>query len=133
LDLAEINLRKFCGSFPGDEKIAVAEKMMLQMKEVYASDLYDTARFYERTGKAGAAYLYYTRILAKYPETNVCASVNKRLSKMEYRPTSSPVSEPVKGTPVTTPPENSPLLQLQVQGLTVDSEEPQNIPSEDVQ
>lgn len=133
LDLAEINLRKFRGSFPGDEKIAVAEEMMLDMKEVYASDLYDTARFYERTGKTGAAYLYYTRILAKYPETNVCISANKRLSKMQYVPAASPISEPAQTVPVTPASQNSPLLHLQVEGLTVDSEEPKSTPSKDLQ
>ena len=86
LDLAEINLRKFRYDFPGEEKLAVAEKMLMDMREVYASDLYDTGRFYERTNKAQAAYIYYTRILAKYPETKVSELVNKRLSKMLYKP-----------------------------------------------
>lgn len=137
LDLAEINLRKFRTTFPGDEKIAIAEKMLLDMKEVYASDLYDTGRFYERTDKPHAASIYYTRIMAKYPETKVSELAKKRLGKIKVKqPAAEPV-EPTKETPAAetlpeTPP--SPLLNLQVQGLTVDAEEPQvNIPAETVQ
>ncbi len=123
LDLAEINLRKFRHDFPGEEKVAVAEKMLLDMKEVFASDLYDTGRFYERTKKPQAAYIYYTRILAKYPETKVCELANKRLSKMEYTPVSRiEESNPLRNEAV---PE-SPLLNLPMQqGLTTDASEEQ--------
>jgi outer membrane protein assembly factor BamD (BamD/ComL family) len=122
LDLAEINLRKFRLNFPSDERIAVAEKMMLDMKEVYASDLYDTGRFYERTKKPHAAHLYYTRILAKYPETKVSLLAGKRLSRLPAPAT----LEPVKTDPIQeTPPPESPILNLQPQGLTVDAEEVQ--------
>ncbi len=139
LDLSEINLRKFRQNFPGDEKIAVAEKMMLDMKEVYASDLYDTGRFYERTSKPHAAYIYYTRILAKYPETKVSGFANKRLSRLKYKPSDSETIEQVKTTPEVleqSGSEKSPILNLQVQGLTVDAEEskngPMNSPQEEV-
>ena len=93
LDLAEINLRKFRHDFPGEERLAIAEKLFQDMKEVYASDLYDLGRFYERTKKPQAAYIYYTRIIAKYPETKVSELASKRLSKMNYRPVSN-VQEP---------------------------------------
>lgn len=89
LDLAEINLRKFRNDLPGEDKVAVAEKMFLEMKEVYASDLYDTGRFYERTKKPNAAYIYYTRILAKYPGTRVSELATKRISKLNVAPLSS--------------------------------------------
>ncbi len=127
LDLAEINLRKFRHDFPGEERIAVAEKMFLDMKEIFASDLYDTGRFYERTKKPQAAYIYYTRILMKYPETKVCELANRRLSKFDYQPASGPEVEearrPAKqeSTP-TAPP--SPVLNLPVKpGFTVDASE----------
>ena len=138
LDLSEINLRKFRFNFPSDEKVAVGEKMLLQMKEVYASDLYDTGRFYERTKKPHAAYIYYTRIIAKYPETKVSEVATRRLSKMKYKPTAAESIEQVKVVPQNTEPSQdskpSPILNLQPQGYTVDAEEPQNgsAPSEDV-
>lgn len=130
LDLAEINLRKFRFNFPGDEKVAVAEKMLLDMKEVFASDLYDTGRFYERTNKPQAAYIYYTRILAKYPETKVSGSADKRLGRMSFKPAPLEVVKPAMETPAE--PQISPLLNLQVEGLTVDAEETL-APVEDVQ
>ncbi len=135
LDLSEINLRKFRFNFPGDDKVAVAEKMLLDMKEVYASDLYDTGRFYERTSKPHAAYIYYTRIMAKYPETKVSELATKRLGRMNYKPVKADAAEPEKVTPTIEPLEEtpkSPILNLQVQGLTVDAEEPQAAPSENL-
>ncbi|MBS0603741.1 MAG: tetratricopeptide repeat protein [Verrucomicrobia bacterium] len=127
LDLAEINLRKFHHDFPGEEKLTIADKMLMDMKEVYASDLYDTGRFYERTNKPQAAYIYYTRILAKYPSTKVCEFASKRLGRMDFKPSETVV--PAKVVPDAAPKveeQKSPLLNLQVQGLTVDAEEPQN-------
>jgi outer membrane protein assembly factor BamD (BamD/ComL family) len=125
LDLAEINLRRFRHDFPGEEKLCLGEKMFLEMKEVYASDFYDTARFYERTDKPQAAYLYYTRILAKYPETKVCELVHRRLSKFTILRASetAPAEAPLPAVQPTQEGPQSPLLQLQEQGLTVDSAE----------
>jgi outer membrane protein assembly factor BamD (BamD/ComL family) len=117
LDLAQINLRKFRQDFPGEEKVGVAESTFLKMKEVYASDLYDVARFYERTHKPQAAYLYYTRIRAKYPETTVAGLAGKRLDKMSYVPPQTQV--PTQESPAAPPESSSPLLELQPQGLTV--------------
>jgi outer membrane protein assembly factor BamD (BamD/ComL family) len=124
LDLAEINLRKFRNDFPGDEKLMVADKMYSDMKEVYASDLYDTGRFYERTSKPQAAYIYYNRILAKYSETRVSELASKRLSRLKYTPSPAAPAEVVPASsPIESPPAASPLLNLQVQGLTVEAEE----------
>jgi outer membrane protein assembly factor BamD (BamD/ComL family) len=130
LDLAEINLRKFRHDFPGEERLAVAEKMWLDMKEVYASDLYDTGRFYERTKKPQAAYIYYTRVLTKYPETKVCDLVNKRLSKLKYQPVNSSEIQETKESSthesIITPPSPS-ILNLPVKsGLTVEAFEGKN-------
>jgi outer membrane protein assembly factor BamD (BamD/ComL family) len=127
LDLSEINLRKFRMNFPGDEKIAIAEKMFHNMNEVFASDLYDTGRFYERTNKPQAAHIYYTRILAKYPQTKVSEVANKRLGRLNFKPTIEVKPEPVKVIPAiesTEQLQKSPLLNLKVEGLSVDAEEP---------
>jgi outer membrane protein assembly factor BamD (BamD/ComL family) len=127
LDLAEINLRKFRMNFPGDEKIALAERTVLEMREVFASDLYDTGRFYERTSKPHAAHIYYTRILVKYPDTKVSALAGKRVSRMNIQSTPAQTAEPVQAIPAAPFSEESlksPLLNLQVQGLSVEAEEP---------
>jgi outer membrane protein assembly factor BamD (BamD/ComL family) len=96
LDLAEINLKKFKFSFPGEERVAEAEGMFLQMKEVFASNLYDTGRFYERTKKPHAALIYYNRILAKYPETKVAFTATKRLENMKKKENTPLPSEEIR-------------------------------------
>ncbi len=83
LDLAELNLRKFRQDFPGDERVAKNEEMILEMKEVYASSLYETARFYERTKKPDASVIYYTKIIDKFPETKVAKRALQRLSNIK--------------------------------------------------
>jgi outer membrane protein assembly factor BamD (BamD/ComL family) len=118
LDLAEINLRKFSQEFPGVDKLAVCEGLLSKMKEVYASDLYDTARFYERTKKLQAASIYYTRILAKYPQTRVALLASKRLSKLPSP--KEPIKDAIKKEPSIETPSFSPLLHLQQEGYTVE-------------
>ncbi len=83
LDLAEINMRKFKTSFPLNEKIVVAEKILLQMKELYAKSLYETAQFYERTNKAKASLIYYSQLIAKYPDTKLAELSKERLEVLK--------------------------------------------------
>lgn len=137
LDLAEINLRKFRADLPGEERVGVAEKMLGEMREVYASDLYDTARFYERTSKPHAAHLYYTRIMAKYPETKVAQLANKRMDRLAYKP--EPAAPPVlkeQSAPQLQPPlpKQAPsILNLPVQsGHVVDNGDQPSTMQEDV-
>ncbi len=83
LELAELNLRKFRQDFPSDERISKNEEMILEMKEVYAGSLYETAKFYERTKKPDASIIYYTKILDKFPETKVAERAEQRLSVLK--------------------------------------------------
>ncbi len=82
LDLAAINLRKFRQDFPGEERIALGEKMLLDMQEIYAKSLYETGKFFERTKKPNASAIYYNKIITKYPETRVAALSKKRLDRL---------------------------------------------------
>lgn len=134
LDLAEINYRKFRQDFPGEEKINVAQGMLIEMKEIYASHLYEIGRFYERTGKPKASYIYYTRIIAKYPDTKVSQLANRRLHKLNYKPEGrdmqKDVHEVIQKEP-TTPPKlpqqeekkRPSLLDLPVTGQIVQGDE----------
>ncbi|NGX50877.1 MAG: Outer membrane protein assembly factor BamD [Chlamydiae bacterium] len=83
LDLAEINLRKFRYHFPGESRLADAEKLLLDMKERLAEDLLEIAEFYERTKKEKAAAIYYATIVKKYPETKVAIKSQKRLERLD--------------------------------------------------
>ncbi len=122
LDLAEINLRKFRADFPSESKVGVAENMLLTMKEVYASHLYDIGRFYERTHKPHASHIYYTRIVAKYPETKVAELAGKRLQKLKLKPKSetSPSTSQIDSDSA-----SPTLLNLPITGQIVQGEEEQ--------
>ncbi|MBS0605333.1 MAG: outer membrane protein assembly factor BamD [Parachlamydiales bacterium] len=137
LDLAEINYRKFRQDFPGEEKLGVAEGMLFEMKEIYASHLYEIGRFYERTGKPHASYIYYTRIIAKYPDTKVSQLANRRLHKLNYKPDGrdlqNDVKEAIQKEPSAPSEQSKPklrketkqpsLLELPVTGQIVQTEE----------
>lgn len=85
LDLAELNLRKFRASFPGEEKIQVAVSNLEKMEEHYASSLFETASFYERTKKLGAAKIYYTKIVASFPKSQIAKKSQDRLETLEVK------------------------------------------------
>lgn len=79
LDLAELNLRKFRSDFPSEEKLAVAQENFARMQQYYAGDLFETARFYERTNKWGAAKMYYAKIVDAYPDSQLAEKAQKRV------------------------------------------------------
>lgn len=79
LELAEINAKKFKMDFRDHPKIAAIEEMLVEMRELFAGELYKTAQFYERTKKPKAAMIYYSKILSKYPGTEVSLESQKRL------------------------------------------------------
>ena len=82
LDLAEINAKKFKEEFPDHPKIAMIDQMLEEMKELFAGELYKTAQFYERTKKSGAAIIYYSKIVSKYPMTQISMKSQKRLESL---------------------------------------------------
>lgn len=83
LDLAELNLKKFRGDFPREGKIAEAQEVLGQMRDHFAGSLYETARFYERTKKWGAAKIYYQKLIQCYPESKIVTSAKERLVRLE--------------------------------------------------
>jgi len=85
LDLAELNLRKFKTSFPGEEKLEIAEGNFIRMQDYYASCFFDTAKFYERTKKWGAAKIYYQKILATYPNSEIATKSKARLENIQAK------------------------------------------------
>lgn len=81
ISLAKVNIIKFGKSFPGDERIQVAEKNLIAMEEVYAQSLYETGRFYERKKKPHASAIYYQDAIQKYPGTVAAQKSQQRLEK----------------------------------------------------
>lgn len=83
LDLAELNLQRFEKAFPQSELKVSLEQCLVDMKEEYASDLYETGRFYERISKPHAAKMYYDTVLTNFSETKTAPLCQKRLVKLE--------------------------------------------------
>ena len=82
LDLAQLNSKKFGIEFPGHPKQKEIDEIYINMLEVYADELYQTAQFYERTKKPSASLVYYAKILEKYPQTKVAGASQKRLDSL---------------------------------------------------
>lgn len=79
LAFAQINLKRFIQEFPRDERVQEVEKDLLAVKEIYASGLYETGRFYERTQQYNASILYYKNALSEFPDTAVARLCKQRL------------------------------------------------------
>jgi outer membrane protein assembly factor BamD (BamD/ComL family) len=79
LDLAEVNLRKFRIAFPREPRIAAAEKSISEMQEIFAQNLLDTGRFFEKTKKIPASIIYYNKVIVKYPNTEAAAAARSKL------------------------------------------------------
>jgi len=85
LDLAELNLKKFQASFPGEEKVQVAIDNLHKMEDHYAASFYETAQFYERTKKWSAAKIYYTKILASFPKSQLAERSQARMVTVDAK------------------------------------------------
>ena len=79
LALAQINLKKFGQDFPRDEKIKQAESNLHEMKEIFATALYETGQFYERKKKPKASVLYYHNAIEQFPETKIAEKCKERI------------------------------------------------------
>ncbi len=82
ISLAKVNLNRFSKSFPGDERLQIAEANLLSMQEVYAISLYETGRFYERKKKPNASAIYYRDAIQKYPGTEAAMKCQTRLDRV---------------------------------------------------
>ncbi len=83
LDLAELNLRKFKLAFPREPRIAEAEKLYADTQELFAQNLLETGKFFEKTKKMPASILYYNTVLAKYPLTEAAKAAQERLEELD--------------------------------------------------
>jgi outer membrane protein assembly factor BamD (BamD/ComL family) len=83
LELAEVNIRKFKAAFPREPRIEEAEKLLANTNELFAANLLDTGKFFERTKKPSASIIYYTRVIAKYPETKAAKLAQEKLNVLQ--------------------------------------------------
>lgn len=82
LSLAAINIKKFQQAFPGEPRIATAQKMFCQMQECFAASIFEMAEFYERTCHPEAAVIYYKSILRDFPTTSYGRCAEKALDRL---------------------------------------------------
>lgn len=79
LAFAQINLRKFERDFPREEHLCEAQQDFMAIKEIYASGLYETGKFYEHIYKPKAAMIYYNDAIRQFPDTCIAESCRKRM------------------------------------------------------
>jgi outer membrane protein assembly factor BamD (BamD/ComL family) len=83
LDLAEVNTRKFQQAFPREPRVAEAERIISEMKEIFAENLFETGCFFQKTKKIPASIIYYTKVVAKYPNTQAALSAREKLESLQ--------------------------------------------------
>ena len=83
LSHAQINLQNFEKAFPSEARLAAVEENLQAMRELYASALFETGRFYQRKHKDQAAAIYYRDTIARYPTTLAAAESKLKLEKIE--------------------------------------------------
>ncbi len=83
LDLAEMNFRKFQLAFPREPRLETAEKALTDMQQLYANNLLETGRYYEKVKKIPASIIYYNKVVSKYPDTEAAEQAQKKLAQLQ--------------------------------------------------
>ena len=83
LDLAFVNLEKFKLAFPREPRIAVAEKSLTEITEIFAQNLLETGMFFQKTKKIPASIIYYTKTIAKYPNSEAAVVAREKLEALQ--------------------------------------------------
>jgi outer membrane protein assembly factor BamD (BamD/ComL family) len=81
ISFAELNLKKFEQDYPSEERISLAKEYVCQIKEVYASGLYETGCFYERKKKPHAAIVYFKKAITDFPDTTIAKKCQSKLTQ----------------------------------------------------
>lgn len=79
LDLASVNLKKFRLSFPREERLEEATKLFLETEELFAQNLFETGKFFEKTKKIAASKIYYNKVISKYPSTDAAKLAREKI------------------------------------------------------
>ena len=83
LDLAEVNVRKFRLAFPREARLNEAEKIVSEMEEIFAQNLFETGRFFEKTKKVPASLIYFNKVISKYPKTEAAMASREKLAHLD--------------------------------------------------
>lgn len=69
----------YLAAYPDGARHEDARELYRTVRERLAVMTLETARFYERTGRDGAAEIYYRQVIADFPETGAAAEARKNL------------------------------------------------------
>jgi outer membrane protein assembly factor BamD (BamD/ComL family) len=83
LDLADLNLRKFRLAFPREPRVAEAEQLAAQIRELFAQNLLETGKFFEKTKKLPASLIYYAKVISKYPNTEAALTARDKIETLQ--------------------------------------------------
>jgi len=83
LGLAELNLKKMQQDFPKAQERETVLQCLAEMKEFYATSLYETGKLYERKSQPKAAVIYYHTAITKFPYTTAASICKDRLTYLQ--------------------------------------------------
>lgn len=83
IDLALVNLDKFKQAFPREQRAATAEKSLIEIREIFAQNLLNTGKFFQKTKKYPASIIYYTKVIAKYPDSEAADVARQQLEALQ--------------------------------------------------
>ena len=85
LDLAEVNLQKFQLAFPREPRLTDAVAALQEMKELYAKNLLETGLFFQKRKQNDASIIYFSKVIAKYPDTHAADDAREKLAKLQTK------------------------------------------------
>lgn len=83
IDLAQVYYRHFQKDYPQHKYLKKYLEKFSKMQEIYAQDLYSTGLFFEKKKRPEASVIYYSSVLAQYPQTAAAQLSKKRLEVLD--------------------------------------------------
>ncbi len=83
LEQARINYKRFKRDFPSEDRIIEVEALLVKMQDLYAKELWISAKYFEKKKKYSAAKLYYEKIARLYPESSYAREAVAKLALSE--------------------------------------------------
>jgi outer membrane protein assembly factor BamD len=78
-------LTDFVTLFPGDARVAEAQKIIASLKAEQARGYFATARFYEKRKKWNGALVYYNEVVLADPTSPLAEEARKRIEQLKQR------------------------------------------------
>lgn len=85
IELAEINLKKFQSEYPYEPLISDVKQKLVQIKAVFAEELYTMGNYYMKKRKYDSAFIYYKSVILKYSDTKFSELSYKQIDMLKKR------------------------------------------------